>query len=295
VAYNSVLIDRRRVLHRRTAEALEALFGGNSSDHLDDLAHHYSRAGDADKASDYLGRAGQQAIQRSAYAEAIDHLNAALDLLKTLPDTPEHVRREFTLQIALGAALIATKGWAAPEVESVYTQARGLCQRVGETPQLVPVLWGLWAYYVVRAEYGMAYELAEQLFTFGQRLHDSALLAVAHDALGGTLISFGECSSARYHFEQSLALYDLLQHGSLAFLMGGEELGVVCRIRLAVTLWFLGYPAQGLQRLQEALTLAQELKSPFNFAFALLWAAVLHHFRRELRLTQERAEACVAL
>ncbi len=74
-------------------------------------------------------------------------------MLKTLPDTPERTQQELTLQLALGAALMATKGYAAPEVEKVYTRARELCQQIGETPQLFPVLCGLWAFYSVRAEY----------------------------------------------------------------------------------------------------------------------------------------------
>ncbi len=102
-------------------------------------------------------------------------------------------------------------------------------------------------------------------------------------------------ASARDHLEQSIALYDPQHHHSLAFLVGGEELGVVCRDRVAVTLWWLGYPAQALQRMHEALTLAQELRSPFNLAFALGFAAMLHQFRQEGQLIQERAEALLAL
>ena len=94
---------------------------------------------------DYLQLAGQQAVQRSANAEAISHLTTALELLKTLPDTPERAQQELTLQIALGVPLMATKGYAAPEVGKAYTRARELCQQVGETPQLFPVLWGLWS------------------------------------------------------------------------------------------------------------------------------------------------------
>ena len=91
--------------------------------------------------------------------EAISHLTKGLELLKTLPDTPERAQQELTLQITLGVPLMATKGFAAPEVERVYTRARELCQQVGETPQLFPVLWGLWAFYLVRAELQTAREL----------------------------------------------------------------------------------------------------------------------------------------
>ncbi len=113
-------------------------------------------------------RAGQRAIEHSAYVEAISHLTKGLELLKTLPDTLERTQQELTLQVALGTPLIATKGYGAPEIERVYTRARNLCQQVRETPQFFPVLWGLWVFYLVRAEFQTARELAEQLMRLAQ-------------------------------------------------------------------------------------------------------------------------------
>ena len=98
VAYNSVLIDRRRVLHGRTAQAIEGLYRDGLEEHYSDLAHHYSRSGNVEKAVDYLKLAGQQAAQRSANAEAVSYLSTALDLLKTFPDIPERTQQELTLQ-----------------------------------------------------------------------------------------------------------------------------------------------------------------------------------------------------
>src|SRR4029434_3770549 len=97
---------------------------------------HYTRSGNMQKAVEYLHLAGQQAVQRSANAEAISHLTTALELLTALPDTPERTRQELLLQITLGPVLMATKGPAAPEVERAYTRARALCQPLGETTQL---------------------------------------------------------------------------------------------------------------------------------------------------------------
>src|SRR5439155_3964285 len=108
-----------------------------------ELAHHYTRSRNNEKALDYLQRAGQQAVQRSANAEAITRLTTALELLKTLPDPPERVQQELTLHLTMGVPLIATKGYATSEVERAYTRARELCQQVGETPQLFSVLFGL--------------------------------------------------------------------------------------------------------------------------------------------------------
>jgi predicted ATPase len=140
VAYNSVLIERRRQLHQRAARAIEALFSDTINDHLDELAHHYRRAGNADKASEYLGRAGELALRRSAYAEAQDNLRAALALLKDLPDDVQRAGRELRLQMALGSVLSVTVGWDSSERRRTCECARELSQRIGDTRTLPSAL-----------------------------------------------------------------------------------------------------------------------------------------------------------
>ncbi len=294
VAYNSLLLERRKVLHERTGQAIETLYHSRLEDHYSELAHHYSRSGNTQKAIAYLQLAGQQAGQRSVYTEAISHLAAALDLLKTLPDAPERVRQELMLQVALGVPLMATKGYAAPEVERAYTRARELCQQVGETPQTFPVLVGLWVSFLLRAELQTARELGEQLFRLAQISQDPQFLLQAHYALGQTLFSQGEFVPAREYLEQGLALYDSQQHSSQSLFIG-LDLGTSSRRWLAWVLWILGYPDQALKRNQEALTLARELSHPLSLAFAFNWAAWLHMFRRERQAVQERAEAAITL
>ena len=143
VAYGSLLQERRRVLHERAAQAIEVLFPDRLPEYYHALAHHYSRSGNTTKAVDYLHRAGQQAVERSAYAEAASHLTAALDFLTTLPESRTRSQQELGVQMTLGMALRATKGEGASEVECLYTRARELCEQVGEPPQLFHVLWGL--------------------------------------------------------------------------------------------------------------------------------------------------------
>jgi predicted ATPase len=200
VAYNSVLLERRKALHERTAQAIEMLYSDSLDDHYNELAHHYSRSGNTEKAVHYLHLAGQQAVQRSANAEAITHLTTALELLKTLPDTPERVQQELTLQVTLGPALVVTKSYGAPEVEKIYIRAQELCQRAGETPQLFPVLVGLWQFYWVRADLQKAHELGHEALRLAQSLCDSALLLEAHLALGQTLLWQGEIIPAQKQF-----------------------------------------------------------------------------------------------
>jgi predicted ATPase/class 3 adenylate cyclase len=295
VAYNAVLLERRRVVHERAAQAIEGLFAERLPEHYNELAHHYRRSGNTAKAIDYLHRAGQQAVERSAYAEAVSHLSTALDLLTTLPETHERSQQELTVQMTLGMALRVTKGSRAPEVERLYTRARELCERVGEPPQHFRVLWGFWMMYNQRGDYQMMRALGEQLLSLAQRLHDPDLLLEAHHALWTSLFSSGEVAAARMHQDQGLRLYEPQRHRTHAALYSGHDPGVCCRYRAAPALWLLGYPDQAIASSQAALALAQQLAHPSSLALALYWAAILHHLRREVSLTQAHAEAVMAL
>src|SRR5262249_8539601 len=205
-------------------------------------------------------------------------------------DTPEHLQQELTLQVALGVPLIATKGEASLEVEKAYTRARELCQRVGQTPQLFPTLYGLWGFYFVRGELAPTRGLGGQLLALAQREQDPALLLVAHFALGFTLYHLGEFAPAREHCEQALALYDPQRRGASVFHPGVSSLSLA-----ALVLWHLGYPDQALKRSREALTLAQELSQPFSLVYALFYAARFHQPRREGQAVKERAETVLTL
>jgi predicted ATPase len=295
VVYNSVLIERRKAWHEQTGQAMEQLYKDNVEEHYSDLAHHYSRSGNTPKAMEYLKLAGQQAVQRSAHAEAITHLTTALKLLSTLPGTPACTQQELSLQMTLGPVLMAAKGYAAPEVGAVYDRARELCQQLGEIPQLFPVLFGLWVFHTVRAEHKTARELAGQLLPLAQSGQDSALLLEAHHALGQTLFFLGELAPARTHVEQGISLYDPHQHHSLTFRYGSGDPGVFCRGFAAFVLWLLGYPDQALKRSHEALAQAQELSHPHSLASTLIHGAMLHYFRREVQTTQERVEVLITL
>ena len=295
VAYNSVLLERRRVVHERAAQAIEGLFPARLPEHYHVLAHHYSRSGNTVKAVDYLHRAGQQAVERSAYAEAGSHLTAAVDLLTTLPESRARSQQELVVQMTLGTVWRVTKGQAAPEVERLYSRARELCEQVGEPPQLFRVLWGLWHAYGTRGAYQTRRALAEQLLSLAQRLHDPDLLLEAHHALWTTLLSGGELMAARPHLAQGMQLYDPQRHRTHAALYSGHDSGVCCRMQTAHSLWLLGYPDQAVASIQAALALAQQLAHPLSLTMALRWAAVLHHLRREVSLTQARAEASMTI
>ncbi|HSF31851.1 MAG TPA: adenylate/guanylate cyclase domain-containing protein [Candidatus Tectomicrobia bacterium] len=293
-AYASLLKSTRQQVHQQVAQVLETRFPALAETQPELVAQHYTAAGCAEQAIVYWQRAGQQASERSAYLEAISHLTTAIELLTSLPETPEHTQQALTLYIVLGAALQVTKGHTAPEVEHAYTRARELCRQVGDTPQLVPVLFGLWRFYLVRPQLYTARELGETLLRLAQQAHDPALAVIAHYALGVTWYFLGALPAARQHLEEGIAHYTPDQRHAPAFRIG-QDPGVGCRAFAALTFWLLGYPAQALARLHEALALAPELSHPFSLAFAQSMAAWVSQLRRDVPAVRAHAETAVTL
>jgi predicted ATPase len=288
-AYQSLLKSTRQHYHSQIAQVLEERFAETKETQPELLAHHYTEAGAIPQAIPYWQQAGQKAFDRGANMEAISHLTKGLELLKTLPDTPERNQQELALQLALGLPLIATKGWAAPEVERTYARARELGQQLGETPQLFWALWGLWSFHETRGNCQLSLELAKQLLPLAQGQQDPTLLIGAYHALGENLHLLGELTSARAYLEPGIALYDPQQCQSL----GPGAVG--CLSFAAFVQWFLGYPDQALKRIHEARSVVQELALPFFLATVSIYTAFLHQARQEVQAAREEAEAAIAL
>jgi class 3 adenylate cyclase/predicted ATPase len=293
-AYQSLLRSTRQQYHQRIAQVVEARFPEICETQPELVAHHYTEAGLNAYAVPYWQRAGQRAIERSAHVEAIAHLTKGLDLLMRLPDTPERVQQELACQLSLGASLLATKGHPAPELEHVYARARRLCLQMGETPQLLGALQGLFAFYLAKAEFQSTRELGEEILAREPGTNPDHFRLVAYRALGATHFYLGEFVAAREQLERGIALYDRDRHGSLAF-QYGQDVGIYYRVYSAWTLWLLGRVDQALTHVEEGLALARGLSHPFSLAITLGHAAVLHHFRREWKLAKERAEETIAL
>ena len=258
------------------------------------LAHHYTEAGLNEQAVGYWQQAGERSLRHSANLEAIDHLTKGLDLLGSLPETPERDQQELTLQLTLGISLLTTRGYGAPEVGRAYDRARELCHQVRDTTQLFSSLFGMWLFYS-QTELQTAQKLGEQLHTLAQRSQDPALILQAHHALWTTSFFFGNLVQTREHAEQGMSIYDQQQHRSHAFIYAGHDPGMCCRAFDASAMWLLGYPDQALYRVNEAVNLSKELSHPPSLAAALSHEAQLHQFRREPQATQERSEAAIAL
>jgi len=297
VVYKRIGTERRARLHRLIGAREEAGYKERTGEIAAALALHFERGRDSDRAIQYHQQAGENALRRNAYQEAAVHCTTGLTLLPLLPDTSERARHELSLQMTLAVVLAATKGYAAPEVEHAYLRARALCEQTDDAAQLVRVLRGLMILYTVRANFPAARGLGEHFLTLAQQAHDPSFLELTHMLLGVVLLWLGELTAAGEHFAQGVAFHDphqdLQQRRSQA-VRNGQDHQIALLSHAAWMLWLQGYADQALQRSQEALRLADELAHPFSSAFALIYAAGVHQFRREEQAAQQLAEATIA-
>src|SRR5262249_13864437 len=170
VLYDGLSPSKRVELHRRIGEQGEIVYGERSKEIAAELAMHFERASRYKQSARYLQEAAQNDIRRFAYKEAVSLARRALELLYKLPDTTERAAQELSLQLTLGVPLIATEGYASPDVGSTYLRARELCHQLGETAEMPEILWGLWVFNTVRAELNSAREIGEELLHLSEHL-----------------------------------------------------------------------------------------------------------------------------
>ena len=214
-AYNSLLISRRQQYHQLLAQVYEESFPETVETHPELVAHHYTEAGLNHQGANYWHQAGRIAMRRSANIEAVSHFSRGLDLLESLPDSPERVSDELALQISLGQCFAHTRGYAAPEVQRSFNRARELVNQVGESSQFSQMMFGLFVYYTLGAEFQSAREVSELLLDNAERIKDPTTLEVAHFMLGCVLFYEGELLEVQNHFTQSMSRYDIDVHRSL--------------------------------------------------------------------------------
>ena len=294
VAYGSLLIERRKNLHESTARQIEVLFNSRLEDHYGDLAHHYSCSGNSLKALEYLQLAAQQAIERSANTEAINHLTAAVHLLNTLPETPQRDRQELGLQTMLGPVLMATKGNGAPEVGAVYKRALQLGRQSGEDARLFPVLFGLRSFHLIRGELQPAFELAQQLVSLAESVQDSGLLVEAHLAQGNSLFLFGKLILP-WSTSSGPSAFTTLRHITLMHFSTGWIPECFASPGQRGSWQLLGHSDQASKKIEEALALAHRQSHAFSLAVALVHGNVVLEIRREWPALQQQAEAAIAV
>jgi class 3 adenylate cyclase/tetratricopeptide (TPR) repeat protein len=283
-AYETLLKSRRRQLHAHIAQTIEERFPGWPASHSEILAYHYTEAGLITQAVRYWRKAGRSASGRSAYAEAISHLNNGLELVRKLPETADRAAEELRFQIALTEPLTATKGYTAVEVEKACSRAWELCQQIGKGPQLFAVLARLYSIFFSRGELQKSFELAREMLSLAERQQERFLLLWAHYCLGQNLSLRGQLVTGRAHTEQSLALYDFEQPREYGYVL---DPGATALARLAHILHLLGYPDRALETSRKALAHARKLSQPFTLGSVLDFVAYTHAQRGDF----EEAEA----
>ena len=293
-AYQSLLKRTRQKQHEQVAEMLASRFPEIAETEPELLAHHYTAAGRGEPAVGLWLQAGQRAVRRFANQEAIAHLNKGLEVLETLPETPERNRQELVLQTTLGPPLQAIKGYASPEVAAAFGRARELCQDVGETKELFPVLWGLWLFYLVRAEHTIAADLAGQLIELAETIDDTTLIVEAQPARGVSAVLMGELEEARSRLEQGVSIYDPSRHQTLSVSYGGVDPGVVSAAYAAWTLWLLGYPEQALKAADRAWAWTKDAH-PYTQARHYFWDGIVRQLVGDWDAVSLNAESASAM
>ncbi len=291
VAYDSLLTERRKLLHERAAQAIEELFAERLEDHLTELAHHFDRSGNVPKAVEYLGRTGARAAQQVAHSEAIGYFTRALELLPRLPDGAARDSQELDLQMALSWSLFAARGpRASQERESALVRARELCEQLGDNATLMEALLGLALFRFNLRDFGMARELAESVLAMAQQAKAPAMLAGAHAVLGVVRSITGQFPAAREHLECAVELFGAGPSRNWGAYFAQNAPGL-----LVGALVILGYPLTALSRAHQLLAAARRSSDPYSVGTALFNDGLHHLLLRDTRMVAEQADELLSI
>ncbi len=282
---------RKATLSREVAQTLEDCYGEQRASVANELAVLYEAGRESARAAEYFRLAAEQVSHVFASQEAVTLARRGLALLLSLPEGRERNEQELALQVGLGNALMATQGWAAPEVGQTYLRARVLCEQLGDKSSLPPVLFGLYMFHGASAKLDQSLALGQEFLALTE---GSPARLVAHRMIGCSLFYLGELQQARTQFEQIALLYNPAQHRPLTWRYG-SDVGMTGSGFQALTLWLLGYPEQSLKLCQETLHLGREASQAHSQAHAQHFAALAHQFRREWQSAGALAAATVEL
>ncbi len=293
--FASLRPTRRASLSAAVAESLLGHYPQHRAAIASQLAMLFESAREFARAAEYFLVAAQHAARVSANQETVVLARRGLDALAQLPDTPHRARQELRLLTILGPASMVTVGYGAPEVETIYARARELCELVGDTPQLFPIVWGNYQYWLARAEYRTARALGERMLTLAEKAGDARCFVMAHHALANTAAFSGDFEESRAHVECEIAAYMPERDQSLAAVYGGYDPRSTAMSGNAGILWRLGYPDLAVQRGDLGIALAREIGHAGSVALALAFTAMVHQWRRDTERTREHAEAALSV
>ena len=280
VAYSDLLEAERRAVHGRVAVAIEKLAPETRERRPERLARHYTEAGRAVEAIGYWHRAGQLAMQRSAHTDAIAHLTTGLALLERQPPSPDRDIQEIMLQLSLGASLAATQGYGAPGLEHTLSRTRELTEKLGESVQLGAARWALYRFYLSRAEFREAEELAAHMVSLAERQSSPLLLLAARGASGIVKFYRGDLASARRELEEAARIHAPADSAA-QIAAYGQDLGVAAVGFLGWALGVMGDVDAAAELADRALAYGRAANHSLSLALALLLAGEVRELRRE--------------
>jgi class 3 adenylate cyclase/tetratricopeptide (TPR) repeat protein len=293
VAYNSILAERRRMIHERTARAIEAIYEGQLEDHYAEVAHHYLRGNNATKAVRYAALAAEQAVSRAAYAEATSLIETALKLLADrLPETAERLRSELALRTVESTLAFVLYGPASPERERAVGRMCELGEELGEPDQLLRGLINLRDVYLTRSDFVQGLELAKRCRELAETVQDAGLLADSGYGAGLMAQFCGNLPEAVSHLENA-ALYS--SRTRRAFSNLGLLYGSSIPCLLASALQLLGRSGEAARVIEGGLRLARESGHLFSLGHALAFGGLVANHRRDAEAAQEFADEAIAL
>jgi hypothetical protein len=283
-AYGTLLRGPRQELHARIAAATETGMPERVEREPELLAYHYAEAGQPDTAAGYWLAAGRLAARRSANSEAVAHLRRGIAAVRGLPETVERNRLELALQLALGPALLSSRGFGDAEASTGYQRAAELARRLGDDRDRFAATWGLWI--TIRAKSAsdhmrLRLQYLGEMVEAAERTGDAELLLQAHHSSWSTRIWNGEFASASEHVRSGLALYDPERHRHHALMYGGHDPGVCGNGQGAVALWALGWPDRAVQSARESIVLGETLDHLPSLLHSLWFATSVYFLRRQ--------------
>jgi class 3 adenylate cyclase/tetratricopeptide (TPR) repeat protein len=293
-AYESLLKSRRQVLHRRIAETLCDRLPSMAETQPEVVAHHFTQAGLTEAAGEWWGKAGERALDGSAYNEAIAHLGKAVAIADELPDQPGARMNRLRLQIAYSRALRGGLGYSAPETVAAWARARELAANIDDPAELAPIHSGLFNANLTGGEIVPMRELAEAIMSAAKRRPESPVAAVvAHWTSGVTCWFQGDYLGARVHLEQALAIYRAERNPAI-FKVLALDMPAAVMTHLGLVLWPLGEIDRSRRLVEEAVS-ALEIKRRLVQANELVHKSVFDALCEEHARMMQQSETILAL
>ena len=292
-AYESLLRSRRQPLHAAIARALEA--SGAAASEPEIAAYHFVRAGLHLDASRYWEAAGDTAVARSTYAEAVANYTAAIESAHQIAPVDTRDRQLLTLLLKLGPALNVTRGYGTGEFASCYQEAYALALTLGDGPELFKAVWGLWLNDAVHQHFDGAGSRAEELIALSGRLNDADLRLEAIHCRWSTAMFRGEATLALALSSEGAAHYVAERHHKFAHDYGGHDPGVCAHSVRGFSYGVMGLPDQVRDAVGQGVALAERLRHPPSLAHAFNNAAAAYTSLGDTANCADFAERLLAL